>query len=84
MDRFVHGATFNAGRYFGTERQALVCGSFSVSLSSSILNLFWNLECSEYKGVFEYWGVLRMYSLFPYLNMFSNDFQWGPVSCSDQ
>ena len=34
MGWFVHVAAFNAGGYFRTDRQALVYGSFSVSLSS--------------------------------------------------
>ena len=41
---------FNAGGYFRTELQALVCGSFSVSLSSLMLNLFWTCGWSQYRG----------------------------------
>ena len=41
VDCFINGAYFNAGEYFRTDRHALVCGSFSVFLSSSMLNLMW-------------------------------------------
>ena len=40
MGRFVHAVAFNAGGYFQTDRQAWVCGDFSVSLSSSMPNFF--------------------------------------------
>ena len=50
MDRFVHGPVFNAGGYFRTEPQALVCGSFSVWLSSLMLNLFSTWGWSRYGG----------------------------------
>ena len=57
---------FNTGRYFQRDHQALVCESFLVSLPSSMLNLFWTWRWSGYRGVFEYWGVFGMFSLFPY------------------
>ena len=57
VDRFVNGTVFNAGEYFRRDRHALVCGSFLVSLSSSMLNLIWPWEWSECGEVFEYWGV---------------------------
>ena len=50
MGRFVHGAVFNARGYFRTELQALVCGSFSMSLSFLMLNLFWTWRWSRYRG----------------------------------
>ena len=40
-DRFVHGVVFNAWGYYRTDHHALACGSSSVFLSSSILNLVW-------------------------------------------
>ena len=46
----VQGPVFNAGGYFQTELQALVCGSFLVSLPSLMLNLFWTLGWSRYRG----------------------------------
>ena len=39
MGRFVHDAGFNAGGYFRTDCQASLCGSFSLAVSSSMLNL---------------------------------------------
>ena len=63
---FVHVVAFNAGGYFRMDQQALVCGSFLVSLSSSMLNLFWTWRWSGYRETFEYWGVFGMFSLFPY------------------
>ena len=39
MDWFIHGEVFNGG-YFRTDCDALVCGSFLMSLSSSMLKLF--------------------------------------------
>ena len=50
MGRFVRDAVFNAGGNFWTELQALVCGSFSVSLSPLMLNLFWTWGWSRYRG----------------------------------
>ena len=41
VGRFMHGPVFDAGGYFRTDRHALVCGSFSVFLSSLMLNLVW-------------------------------------------
>ena len=52
--------------YFWTNRQTLLCASFSVSLSSSMLNLFWTWRWSGYRGVFEYWSV------FGWLHYFHN------------
>ena len=66
MGRFAHGATFNAGGYFRTDRQVLVCGSFSVSFSSSMLNLFLTWGWSGYRRAFEFSGVFGMSSLFHY------------------
>ena len=60
MGWFVHGAVFNAGGYFRTELQTLVCGSFSVSLSSLMLDLmldFWG--CSQYRGFLKIGVPLR-------------------------
>ena len=39
---------------------------FLVLLSSSMPNLFWTWGWSGYRGVFEYWGVFGMFSLFLY------------------
>ena len=49
-----------------------------------MLNLLWTWGWSGYKGAFENWGVFGMFLLFPYLSMFSNDFQWRLVSCRTQ
>ena len=65
MGPFVHVEAFNAGGYFRTDRQVLVYGSFSVSLSSSMLNLFWSWGWSGHSGVFEYWVSL---GCFPYFH----------------
>ena len=63
--RFVHVAALNAGGYFRTDRQVLVvCGSFLVSLSSSMLNLLWTWEWSGYRGVFEYLVFWRSFHYF--------------------
>ena len=66
MGWFAHGATFNAGGYLQTDRQVLICGSFSVSFSSSMLNLFWTWGWSGYRRAVDFWGVFGMSSLFPY------------------
>ena len=66
VDRFIHDVVFNAGEYFRTDCQALICRSFSVSLSSSMLNLIWPWGWSENREVFEYWGVFGVSLLFPY------------------
>ena len=50
MSRFVHGVVFNAGGYFRTKLQALVCGNFSVSLSFLMPSLFWTWGWSRYRG----------------------------------
>ena len=44
VDLFTRGAVFNAGGYFRTDHHVLVCGSFSVSFSSSMLNLIWSWD----------------------------------------
>ena len=49
MGGFVHGAVFNAGEYFRTDLQALVCGSFSMSLPSLMSNLFCTWRWSRYR-----------------------------------
>ena len=53
MGRFLYGAPFNAWGYFQTDSQTLVFGSFSVLLSSSMLNLFWTWDWSGYGRVFK-------------------------------
>ena len=76
MGRFVHVAAFNAGGYFRTDSQVLVCGDFLVSLSSSMPNLFWTWGWSGYRGIFEYWGVfwdVLIISILTYV------FKWFPV-----
>ena len=40
-DRLAHGVVFKAWEYYRTDHHALVCGSSTVFLSSSILNLVW-------------------------------------------
>ena len=82
--RFVLVVAIHAGGYFRTDRQARVCGNFSMSLSPSITNLFWTWGWPGHRGVFEYWGVFGMLSLFLYESKFSDDFQWGLVSCGDE
>ena len=52
VGRFVHIEAFNAGGYFRTDRQALVCGDFFVPLSSSMPNLFWTSGWSGYRRGF--------------------------------
>ena len=57
MGQFVHAAVFNATGYFLTDLQALVCGSFSVSLSSSIVK-----DAEWFSNI----GMPLGCSLFPY------------------
>ena len=58
VNHFTHAADFNAIEYFQTDRNALVCGSFSVSLSFSMPNLIWPWEWSDCREVFAYWVSL--------------------------
>ena len=53
MGQLVHGVVFNAEGYFWMELQALVCGSFLMSLSSLMLNLFWTWGWSWVRGFFK-------------------------------
>ena len=46
MGRFIYGAAFNAGGYFQTNRHALAFGNFSLSLSSSSIEV--SLGCLYY------------------------------------
>ena len=45
--QFIHCAVFNTGGYFEVDHHALACRSFSMSLSSSVLNLALEIQNIE-------------------------------------
>ena len=55
---------------------------FSLRELSGVLIIFnasliWPWGWSEYRGVFEYWGVFGVSLLLPYQSIFANNFRWG-------